>query len=329
MPGLNQDFGSVCGTTKLEGLLWRRGEHMRDEKGQAVDAILFSAKPNMVDVEDPRRHLADHKEVYWTVGFPISSKHNFSYPIYGFIHIGGGQVEYRATIRDIIPFSPRHFEDESLARQVKPEPWIRQWKDNVGGFRSHPWKNVFIITEIVPFKYDTYEFEKCDGTKVRKPPENYIRVHSPDRIMQTRPQVLPNERKRLANGVSLAERNLEDFIVQHLDAVEPGLQLVERQLSTPTGRLDLLCKDPGGCHVIVELKRMQSSDEVVGQLLRYMGWFKAAHPKDKVRGIVVVGRQDHALSYAASAVPDVKVKEFKFQIVDASVPTVKDAAAKA
>jgi len=301
---------------------------MRDEKEQAVDAILFSANPNMVSVDDARKHLAEHKELYWSVGCGIAAKHNFSYPIYGFIHIRGGQVEYRATIRDIIPFSPRHFEDEALALQVKPEPWIRQWKDKGSSYRSRPWKNVFIITEIVPFSYDTYEFEKWDGTKVRKPPQNYIRVHSPDRIMQTRPQVLPTERKRVVNGVPLAERNLEEFIVQQLDAIEPGLQLVERQLSTPAGRLDLLCKDPSGCHVIVELKRMQGSDEVVGQILRYMGWFKEAHPKEKVRGVVVVARQDKALSYAVSAVPDIKVKEFKLQIVDASVPTLKGAAAK-
>jgi hypothetical protein len=205
---------------------------------------------------------------------------------------------------------------------------MRQWNDDVS-FRSRPWKNVLIITEIVPFSYDTYEFVKCDRTKVRKPPQSYILVHPPDRIMQPGPQFLPTERKRLANGVPLAERNLEDFIVQQLDAIEPGLELVERQRSTPAGRLDLLCKDPSGCYVIVELKRMQGSDEVVGQILRYMGWFKEAHPKEKVRGIVVVGRQDQALSYAVMAAPDVRVKEFKLQIVDASVPTLKDAAAKA
>jgi hypothetical protein len=51
--------------------------------------------------------------------------------------------------------------------------------------------------------------------------------------------------------------------------------------------------------------------------------------KEKVRGIVVVGRQDQALSYAVRAAPVVRVKEFTLQIVDASVPTLKDAAAKA
>jgi hypothetical protein len=94
--------------------------------------------------------------------------------------------------------------------------------------------------------------------------------------------------------LSLAEQNLEGFIVQQLDRIEPGLQLVSRQLSTPAGRLDLLCRDANGNYVIVELKRTQGTDHVVGQILRYMGWLMEKHPKEKIRGIVVVSRKDPA-----------------------------------
>jgi hypothetical protein len=45
-----------------------------------------------------------------------------------------------------------------------------------------------------------------------------------------------------------------------------------------------------------------------------MGWLKETHPAEKVRGIVIVGNKDQALSYAARAVPDVQVKEFKLRI---------------
>ena len=175
------------------------------------------------------------------------------------------------------------------------------------------------MTEIVPFSYDTYALHKCDGTKVLIPPQAYTRILPPDRTMPVKPRSTTVEKKGTGTRVSvLAERNLEDLIVQQLDAIEPGLQLIERQLSTPAGRLDLLCKDPSGCYVMVELKRLRGSDEVVGQILRYMGWFKEAHPKEKIRGIVVVGKQDQALSYAVRAVPDIRVKEFKLQIVDAT-----------
>jgi hypothetical protein len=71
---------------------------------KVMDAILFSANPNMVTVDDVIRHLAEHKRLYWEVGFDIKKDH-FSFPLYGFLHISGGQVEYRVTISDIIPFS--------------------------------------------------------------------------------------------------------------------------------------------------------------------------------------------------------------------------------
>src|SRR5262249_24835559 len=105
--------------------------------------------------------------------------------------------------------------------------------------------------------------------------------------------------------------NFEDFIIEQLDAIEPGLRLVNRQLSTPAGRLDLLCKDTEGNYVVVELKRMQGTDQVVGQILRYMGWLKETHHTEKVRGIIIVGRKDQTLSYAVSGASNVTVKEFK------------------
>jgi len=48
------------------------------------------------------------------VGFSIN-RERFLYPILGYIHICGGQVEYVATIQDIIPFSPSHYEDKELS----------------------------------------------------------------------------------------------------------------------------------------------------------------------------------------------------------------------
>jgi RecB family endonuclease NucS len=116
-------------------------------------------------------------------------------------------------------------------------------------------------------------------------------------------------------GFQIAERNLEDFVVQQLDVVEIGLRLIERQKSTPAGRLDLLCRDARGNYVVVELKKTRGTDQVVGQLLRYMGWAKGEYPQAKVRGIIIVDKKDDALRYAISAVPDVEAKEFKLSIV--------------
>ena len=278
-----------------------------------MDAILFSANPSMVTVDDAIRHLAEHDELYWEVGFRIA-RNGFSYPMYGFMHISGGQVEYRANIRDIVPFSRDHYEDKTLADRVKPEPWLTDWKENHNNIQSRPWKNALVMTEIVPFSYDTYSFKKYDGTKVRVPPFGYVRVLPPSHTGQPPESLFPVRQRPPSNKRSLAERNLEDFIIQQLDAIEPGLHLVKRQLSTPAGRLDLLCKDVEGNHVVVELKRMQGTDQVVGQILRYMGWLKETHSTEKVRGIIIVGRKDQALSYAVMGASNVQVKEFKILI---------------
>jgi hypothetical protein len=261
-----------------------------------MDAILFSANPSMVDVDDAREHLDDHEELYWSVGFPIT-KGKFSFPIFGFIHVSGEQVQYRTLVNDILPFSPEHYENP----RVKPESWRQNWKND-----PHPWKNTLVITEITPFSFDTYRFEKCTGGPIKHPPEGFVRVLPPNQSPESFPA--------LPSRVSIAERNLEDFVVQQLDEVETGLRLVKRQLSTPAGRLDLLCQDALGNYVVIELKKSQGTDQVVGQILRYMGWVKEEYPESSVRGIVVVGKKDEALRYAINAAHDIEAKEFRLSI---------------
>jgi hypothetical protein len=233
-------------------------------------------------------------------------KDQFTFPMYGLIHLTGEQVEYRATIRDILPFSPDHYNPS-----VKPEAWRENPKE---------YKSSLLITEIVPFSYPTLSLKKPDGTDVRAAPQGgYVRIVLPD--IEQKPS-LPNPwdlpqgslQPMRAEKRPLDEKNLENFLVQQPDMIEPGLRLVERQLSTPAGRLDLLCRDAQGNYVVVELKKTQGSDQVVGQIARYIGWLKESHPGEKVRGIVVVGKKDQALSYAAAAVPDLEVKEFKILI---------------
>ena len=162
------------------------------------------------------------------------------------------------------------------------------------------------MTEIVPFSFDTYLFEKHGGGPIKLPPQGYVRVIPPNQP----PQSSPEQPSR----ISVAEKTLEDFVVQQLEAIEVGLRLIERQKSTPAGRLDLLCEDARGNYVVVELKKTQGTDQVVGQILRYMGWVKEAYPQTNVRGIIVVGKKDEALRYAIKAAPDVEAKEFKLSI---------------
>lgn len=146
-----------------------------------MDAILFSVNPKMARVDDALTHLADHEELYWEVVFAIN-RDKFNYPILGYMHICGNQVEYVATIKEIIPFSLQHY-DEKLSQNVKPALWLREWKENLGNCRSYHWKNALVITQIKSFPYETRRFKKYDGGAVPKPPRGYIRVLPPTAIL--------------------------------------------------------------------------------------------------------------------------------------------------
>jgi len=130
------------------------------------------------------------------------------------------------------------------------------------------------------------------------------------------------------------EAHLEEFLVGNWSAVNWGrpLRLWQgndgangQQLSTPIGRLDLLCVDTAtDTLVVVELKRGRSPDSVVGQAARYMGWVRAhlAAPGQKVQGIVVAHECDDRLRYAAAAVPGLTIMTYRVTFDLAPVPGI-------
>jgi restriction system protein len=143
----------------------------------------------------------------------------------------------------------------------------------------------------------------------------YIRVLTPDpespALNREPPALEPGSSAPvLVRRPVVAERHIESIVVQYLQAIEPGLTLVGQQIATPAGRLDLLCKDAAGTYVVVEIKRDQGTDQVVGQILRYMGWVKE-NKGTEVRGIIVVQGRDPRLSYAIQATTNIQIKEFR------------------
>ena len=85
------------------------------------------------------------------------------------------------------------------------------------------------------------------------------------------------------------------------------------------GRIDLLAKhleEPRW--LVIELKRHQTSDQTVGQLLRYMGWVgqNLAGPDDRVHGLIICHEADDALRYALSPIQNVELRayEVKFRL---------------
>lgn len=136
--------------------------------------------------------------------------------------------------------------------------------------------------------------------------------------------VIQGAARRSHEGASLGkriyERDLESLICERLQILENGLELIERQYSTPVGRIDLLCKDGRGNFVIVELKSFGGrTSEIIDQITRYMGYIKThlATARQLVRGIIVAGKVEDALSYAVVAIPNLEVRTFDVSIIPA------------
>lgn len=286
-----------------------------------MDAILICVNPKKYAVDDALKHLADHNELFWGVRFRIA-RDRFSYPMYGYIHMCGGKVQYRASIRDVVPCSPDQHQDRAL----KPESWVREWQENSKKKREE-WKYELVMTEITPFSYDTYSFQKYDGTKVKRPPENYVRVlppsHAPAGSLQSGSLTLAaakSERTQLTPLQNIHEAHLEDLIASDLDQIEPGLTLIGRQRDAgAAGRIDLLCQSSGGDIVVVELKRMGArAAGVVEQTMAYVGWARKhlAGPDQQVRGIIVGGRPDTKLQYAVDGIPNLRFRSLNISIGD-------------
>lgn len=113
------------------------------------------------------------------------------------------------------------------------------------------------------------------------------------------------------------ERDLENHLVQHLDAIEPGLVLEGqgRQQPTTVGTMDLFARAANGDLVVIELKKVRASDKVFGQICRYMGWVARNYAPQGtvVRGYIIGSEIDQKLQYAASVVgePIMRLKRFR------------------
>ena len=105
------------------------------------------------------------------------------------------------------------------------------------------------------------------------------------------------------------EKYLEDFIVSNWEKTLLGNTLalhveddeIATQYSTDLGPIDILARDKSNHDwVVIELKKGKSSDAVVGQLLRYMGWVKKhrATGSENVRGIIITSAPDDRIRYA-------------------------------
>ena len=102
---------------------------------------------------------------------------------------------------------------------------------------------------------------------------------------------------------SLTERVVEDHIVASWSQTPFGhLALAGRQVLTPLNTIDLLAHSPASrSWMVIELKRNDGDDRVIGQLARYRGWIahdRAADDQARVTGAIVTDVVTARLQYS-------------------------------
>ena len=104
----------------------------------------------------------------------------------------------------------------------------------------------------------------------------------------------------------ILENGLEEAVKKNLSQLK--LKLAEESirqqcmLDIGIGRTDLICTDEQGNYVVLELKIGRASDNVVGQVLRYIGYIRekwATKGNKEVKGIIITSDYDEQLRLAA------------------------------
>ena len=119
------------------------------------------------------------------------------------------------------------------------------------------------------------------------------------------------------------ERHLEDFLVHNWKSTELGNkykiyeddgELVGRQYPSDTGPIDILAISNDQKELlVVELKRGRASDQVVGQIQRYMGYVlqELAEPSQTVRGIIIALEDDLKIKRALAVTNNISFYRYE------------------
>jgi restriction system protein len=119
------------------------------------------------------------------------------------------------------------------------------------------------------------------------------------------------------------EAHLEDFLVNNWDQTLLGKdydiyaeegEVIGKQYLTDAGIIDILAVSKDGKRLlVVELKRGRTSDVVVGQTLRYMGFVEEELATDSqtVEGVIIGLEDDKKLRWALKPVPSIKSYRYR------------------
>ncbi len=257
-------------------LLWRDLDQA--EQNEIIDTICGRTKYKS-SKKVRKRYLRIHQNISYQRSF-------FAYPSYLIID------EESSEIRGRDPQMLNSLINEQLANfKISLFENLEDWFAYYGDPKQKPSWFTFLMLAI-------------EKAPTKKQVRSLIRKHSEHLAAEER--VVIEKRQ--------TEKMIEDFYAKCLEKLEPGLKLMKdgRQLSTPIGRIDLLCKSKGGDIVVVEIKSNEADDAVFGQILRYIGWVyrNLLESKGSVRGIIVAGMFGEKARYSRIGLLKKDYKEF-------------------
>lgn len=121
------------------------------------------------------------------------------------------------------------------------------------------------------------------------------------------------------------EKHLEDFLVANWDQTDLGKKYdifeedgekIGQQYPSDTGPLDILAISKDKKEIlVVELKKGRTSDAVVGQIQRYMGFVKEelAETHQTVRGVIIAFEDDKRIQRALSVAQNIDFYTYTVQ----------------
>lgn len=137
------------------------------------------------------------------------------------------------------------------------------------------------------------------------------------------PTIVSNDATVEDPSVFALEKHLEDFLVQNWNQTELGKKydiyeedgvILGQQYPSDTGPIDILAvsKDKKTL-LVVELKKGRASDNVVGQIQRYMGFVKEelSEANQEVKGIIIALEDDLRIKRALSVTNNIEFYRYK------------------